>query len=79
MIFLRLLFSVICGNATEENTSPSTLRMEAELNAETLVTRYQSTLPCHISGDRNVEPVIIAMIKANLVILFHIEDDGIPQ
>jgi hypothetical protein len=28
----------MCGNATEENTSPSTLRMEAELNAETLVT-----------------------------------------
>ena len=34
----------MCGNATQENISPSTLSMKAELNAETLVTRYQITL-----------------------------------
>ena len=60
-------------------TLPSILRMEAELNGETLLTSYQFTLPCHISEDSSVMPVIIAMMKANLVILFGIEAVRILQ
>jgi hypothetical protein len=69
----------MCGNATEENTPHFPLRMEAELNDETLVTRHQFTLPCHNAGCSNVVSAIIAMIKANLIILFVIEAVRNPQ